>query len=151
MSDSSGNPTKILLKQQGATPQDERLAGGTIKPGHLIKANTSDRVVVHDTAGGAAEKLVAIEDALQGNTIDDSYSSGDRVFFVSLQPGDEAYMFVSAGENISVGDQMSSNGDGCLREVQGSDKALFVALEAVDASDSNVDGQDDERIKVRAL
>lgn len=146
MSSVAGNPTRIHLLGSGR--EEEFKAAGAIKPGHLIKIDSSGEAVVHATAGGPAEKLFAIEDALQGKTIAHSYADDDKVFAVLAAPGDVIYSWVSGGENIVIGDLLTSNGDGTLKEATGADIRIAVALEAVDASDSN---DVDERLKVRIL
>lgn len=139
-------PKRIHLKGTGR--HDERMANGTIKPGHLIKLDSSNKVVVHATAGGDGERNYALENALEGETIADAYASGDNVEYVIATRGDEIYGYLKGGENVAIGDQLSSGGNGSHRKVTGTDKALAVALEAVNASDSN---DVDERIKIRVL
>ena len=144
--DTSGNPTRIHLLGTGRI--EEADAAGTIKPGHLIELNTSGDVIAHASAGGYAEAAFALEDALQGNTIADNYASGDRVTFVLASKGDVVYAWISGDEDIAIGDKLTSNGDGTLKEATSTDIRLAVALEAVDSTDSN---DVDERIRVRIL
>jgi hypothetical protein len=95
--------------------QDEKIAGGTIKPGHMIRQNSSDQVVVHSTYGGRASRIFAIEDSLQGNLATTSYASGDLVFTYQALPGDVIQARVPSGGVAPVnGDFMVSNGDGTL-------------------------------------
>jgi hypothetical protein len=139
-------PKRIHLVGQGRP--EEATAAGTIKPGHLIKLDSSGNVIVHGTAGGPAEAAFALEDALQGNTIADAYSSGDKVFFVLAQKGDVIYAYLSGGESADPSEFLTSNGDGALKVASGTDIRIAVPLETVDASDSN---DVDERIKVRII
>ncbi len=60
-------PKRIHLLGDGR--HEEAVAGGTIRPGDLIKLNSDGEVVVHGSAGGNAEALFALEDALQGKEI----------------------------------------------------------------------------------
>lgn len=139
-------PKRIHLRGSGI--HEEARAAGTIKPGHLVKRDSNGKSVVHDSAGGEAEKAFALEDALQGKTIDDSYSSDDLVAILIAQPGDIVYAWLAGGENAANGANLTSNADGTLKVATGSDIVIGVAMEAVDASDSN---DVDERIKVRIL
>lgn len=140
------NPTRIQLK--GAGSFEERLAGAAVRPGDLVALNSSDKVVKHPTAGGPAAPMFAHEDALQGKGIDDNYALNDRVFHAVQVPGDHIYAWLSGGENASIGSYLTSNGDGALKVAGGTDSRIAVALEAVNASDSN---DVDERIRVRIL
>jgi len=139
----------IILKGDLNERYEEGRAGGTITPGHIIKLNSSDQLVVHGTAGGFGETAVAIEDALRGKTIDDNYTSGDLVRYQVLQPGDVFYALLPAAATaVVVGDQLISNGDGCLKKTTGSPTKVFgIALEAVD----NSGGSGTARIKCRVM
>lgn len=125
---------------------EEAVAAGTIKPGHLIAQDTNGNVIVHPAADGNAERMFALEDALQGKTIADNYASGSRVFAVIAQRGDIVYAWLSGGESATRNEYLSSNGDGTLKV--STTNPIAVAMETVDASDSN---DVDERIKVRIL
>lgn len=145
MSLSSDSPKRIHLVGDGR--HEEALAGGAISPGHLLQLGSDSKVVVHDNAGGIGETLFAMEDALQGNSIDDNYSSGDRVSLVIANRGDVIYAWLAAGDVTAVGDHLVSQGNGTLH-VPGSDDiehVLAVALEAVTS------GASAARIKVRVL
>jgi len=83
---------------------------------------------------------------LQGRTIDTAYAQDELVSFVIASPGDVVYAFLSGGENVNPGALLNSNGDGTLQA--GTTNALAIALEPVNASDSN---DQNERIRVRIL
>jgi len=97
--------------------QKEALASGSITPGHLLEQTNAavDTVKVHATAGDFAQKAFAVEDDLQGNTIDDVYTVGERVLYKVFRPGDEVYALLANGQNISKGDKVVSNGDGAVK------------------------------------
>jgi hypothetical protein len=124
------------------------VAGGIIKPGHLIAQDASAEVVVHATAGGYAEKAFAEEDALQGRTIDTAYAADERVMFILAQPGDVIYGWLAGGETVTPASLLTSNGDGSLKVATGTDVVVAVSMETKDASDSTAV---DERLKVRVL
>lgn len=96
----------------------EHVAGGTITPGHLIILNSSNAVVVHATAGGAAAADFAIENYLVGKKISDTYASGDLVLHKMFGPGDIVNAFVAANAAaIVIGDLLESAANGALRKV----------------------------------
>jgi hypothetical protein len=140
------NPHRIHLLGDGR--HEEAVAGAIIKPGHLIKLDTDGEVILHATGGGYAEKAFALEDALQGRTINDAYAVGELVGFVMCNSGDVVYAWLSVGENVAVGSYLVSNGDGSLQVLAGTEVAIAVALEAKNLSDSE---SADERIRVRIL
>jgi len=135
----------IAVISEGSV-QKEALASGSITPGHLLEQTTAaaDTVKVHATAGGHAQSAFAVEDDLQGNTIDDAYASGKRVLYKVFRPGDEVYALIANGENISKDDMLMSAGDGTLKETTGDSSGTIVephivgyAREACDMSDSS--------------
>lgn len=124
-------------------PPKEGIASGTIKPGMvLVRTSTADTVQAHSSSEGRVyANLVAIEDELQGNDIDDDYSSAARVFFRSFLTGDEVFAYIASGQSIAIGDELTSNGDGYLKKLVNDsssadqDKVAFgTALTACDAS-----------------
>jgi len=132
------------IQLKGNFRHEEPLASGTITPGHLVEKTTAtaDTVIVHATEGGYAERMVAVEDALQGNTLDDDYSDGARVMVHVVATGAEVQMFLAAGESADEGDELISAGDGTLI-VNGSEDStttveqiIAYAMEALDLSAS---------------
>lgn len=132
----------------GEAVHEEAIAAGVIKPGHLIALDLNSKAAVHGTAAGPAELAVALEDALQGNDIDDSYAADDRVSYAILERGSRAYMYLAAGESVTPADYLTSNGDGTLKKAAGTDTRLFKAMETLDLSASSAV---DTRMVVRAL
>ena len=123
-------------------PVQEGIPSGTIYPGMALeRTDVADTVQPHSVEDGAVNaRLVAVEDEWQGNGIAAAYTASTRCFFKSFQPGDEAYMRIAVGNNIAIGDELTSNGDGYLKKkVNDSstgdmDKTVFgVALEACNA------------------
>jgi hypothetical protein len=139
-------PTRIQLKGHGVW--EEAKAAAAIRPGDLVNLNTAGEVRKHPTAGGPASASFALEDALQGKSIADSYATGDRVTYATHAPGDVVLAYLAGGENASIGSYLTSKGTGALKVSSGTDVRVAEALEAVNASDSN---DVDERIRVRIL
>jgi len=155
MAHNTENPKRIHLLGDGRHEED--IAAGVIRPGDLLATTSADevqpnacgKVVKHATAGGVAEAKFALEDALQGKTINDSYAVGDIVGNVLCNKGDVVYAWLSEGEVTTPESFLTSNGDGSLKVATGSDHVIAKALEAVDASDSGAEG--DNRIRVRIV
>lgn len=135
----------ILLKGRGV--RLEKIAGGTITPGMLVKTTSTDTLVAHATAGGAALRAFAVENDLVGKEITDNYVANDFVQAEIMDSGNEIYGFiVASGTAVVIGDLMESAGDGSLRKLA-SGVALAVAMEAVD----NSGGGTMARIKFRII
>lgn len=153
-----GTYNTIVLKQgQAQRVQWEKLANAAdIYPGMLLELMSTDKVKPHaNAAQDVAIPVVALEDALQGNGINDLYASGAIVTCWIPQRGDEAWMVLADGENVAIGDELESNGAGYLQKyVADIDAAhsdseadaattiytrpvVAMALEALDLSDSS--------------
>lgn len=141
------NPKRIVLT--GGCRPEEGEAAATITPGMLIARNSSNLLVPHASVGGWAERLYACEDALQGNTIDDNYASGDWVTAVLAEPGDVIYGLLKAGENADPSEFLMSSGDGTLKVATSTNQRVAVAMEAVDNSESGTTTP--ARIRVRII
>ena len=128
---------KQKIHLSGSWRAHELPAGGTLKPGMLVMENSSGQAVVHGTAGGFAERMFVQEDALQGKTIDDTYSSGDRVSLAIEQRGSMTQALLLAGSNYTVGTLLISDGAGRLKPTTGSPAdTIGVIITAVDLSAS---------------
>lgn len=132
-------------------------AGGEITPGQLIAVTSTGTVTAQNTAAGICQKMFALEDELQGRTIDDKYEQGDPVQCWVAIPGEHVYAWLADGEDVDEGDLLIAAGGGELKEA-GTGSAgdnvfqypIAVALEAVDMSGSS--GEDPSgRIRVRIL
>ena len=93
---------------------DEADAAGTITPGMLTEVTSAAKVQAHSTEGGRAERLIALEDALQGNGVDTDYSADDVVTLAVGMPGEVFNLLVALGEALSPGDEVVSAGDGAV-------------------------------------
>jgi hypothetical protein len=153
-------PHRIHLLGDGRHEED--IAGAVIRPGHLLATTTGAEVlpnacgtvIPHNVAGGPCEAKFALEDALQGKTIHDSYAVGDIVGNVMCNRGDVVYAWLSEGETVTPGSFLTSNGDGALKVAGGGDYRIAKALEILDASDTDTDsdaGTADQRVRCRIL
>lgn len=134
----NGRPRRIHLKKTSDPQYDEGRAGATITPGMLIKLNNANAYIPHNAADVVAARQFALEDALQGKTIDNNYASGDLVRFVHALPGDHVLGILEAGQNVQDGTRLTSNGAGELQAADTDSDAICVALEDRDASATGV-------------
>jgi hypothetical protein len=144
---SDGRPSVIFLKSNEGTRYEEGRAAGAIKPGHLIKFNGDDELVVHSTSGGYAALLIATEEVqvLQGKGIDDNYADNDLVSYRPVSKADLLQVWLKDGQTADEGSLLSSNGDGTFKVVAGAEIPLMVAREARAAAGSDL------RIKAQAV
>lgn len=117
------NPTPETIVRRGnymSTAYAEANASDSLTapyPGMLIQMNSDGTVSVQTTAGANVPRMFAIEDALQGYTIDDQYSQGDVVRYVIAYPGMIIRSVIPAGQVTVVGSILQSYGDGSLAPV----------------------------------
>ena len=94
---------------------EEFVAAGEIKPGMLVTLNEDGKVIPHNLDGGNAIPMFALEDELQGKTIDDAYANGSPVQVWVAGRGD--IVNAIAGDNITAGAFLVSAGNGKLKPV----------------------------------
>lgn len=126
------------IHNKGGYHQEEYTAHAVITPGNLVKLNSDGEVLRHSTSGGQGEAMIAMEDALQGNTVDDNYAAADLVTVILPYKGSVVNALILAGENVAIGDHLYSSGAGCLKKVTdaATQITLFVAVENCDLSGS---------------
>lgn len=136
-------PTTIIAS--GNFQYKEAVPAAAFSPGHLLEWTSAGKLQKHATAGGKAEKLVAIENANEGEGVSDAYGTSDRAIAAIPAPGSRLRMKIANGEDIAKGDYLCSNGNGELRECVADssgtiveDTPLFVSEEAVDMSGSSL-------------
>lgn len=144
-------PHRIILKGLDNGRHEEGLATVITKPGSLLIKDatgtlTQPKYKPHNVAGGAHEKAFALEDALRGRTINTDYAVGDLIGIGYVYPGDVVFALIDVGQNIAVGDKLSSAGDGSLRKEVSTGAIVGFAEEAVDLTES---GDVQTRIAVR--
>lgn len=138
-------PNKIFLA--GHYRAVEAPAAGTIFPGFLIEQAAAG-VQAHSTAGGFAEKMVALEDALQGGTVQGywginqtgtSTATGYTVAGLLAQGPDQVQigivtsgalvnMVLLAGSNYTVGTKLISDGAGHLKPTTGTPSQIIAVI-----------------------
>lgn len=103
--------------------------GATLKPGMLVRRTSATECNVHNVSGGDGATLILHEDALQGLGVDDSAAAATRVYAEYVLPGAKRYARLKASENVAVGDQLISGGDGTLIKTTGSPVKVFAICE----------------------
>ncbi len=125
--------------------QEEMLAGTSgIYPGMLLEQTsaTANTCRAHSVQGECAERMFAVEDALQGKTVDDVYTSGARVSIALVPPGGVVLAMIEGGEVITKGEKLISSGNGKLISVDSiasaAEKSNIIAI-AVEACSQTED------------
>jgi hypothetical protein len=128
------------IHAKGPFVQEEYVTGAAgIKPGMLVKVNSSNEVVVHANAEGVLgdEVMIVTEDALQSGGIAGTYPDGDICTVNIYPPGSTFRGLLSAGESIAIGDSIVSGGDGYLDKAGSPVKVSAKAMETLDISASS--------------
>jgi hypothetical protein len=133
---------QIVLK--GSNHYDEGTLAAAVSPGQAVELQPTSKFDQVQASQAEALKqgipLVAIEDGLQGKTVDDAYSSGDIVFTYQPIAGDHVQVLVKDGQVIAIGDKLvvEGAGSGLWLGITGSEAVYQVkALEAVSPSGAN--------------
>jgi len=100
----------------------------------LLQQNSDGSVSVQTLKGADCPRFVAVEDALQGYTVNDQYTQGNIVRYVIADPGMCLQMPIGIGVSTAVGNLMMSFGDGSIIPI-GETGSL---VQFVTASNSNV-------------
>lgn len=132
----------IVLK--GGNHFDEVTLDAAASPGSAVELAADGKYdpVVSTQAEALKGGLQPIlcEDALQGKTVDDAYSSGDKAQAYYAVSGDQIQVLIKDGETIAVGDLVivEGGGSGLFVEAAGTETAYQGrALEAVSPSGAN--------------
>ena len=150
--------TKTIVLKQVARDraQIEKVPAAAFYPGHLLELTTADKLQKHSTQDGVVTPIMfAIEDNIQGNTIDTVYAVTGRAQAWIPKAGDEVYAVLADGQTATIGSKLTSNGDGTLKV--GTSNIVAIATEALDLSDSSGGETEDstfgynKRIKIRIV
>lgn len=134
--------------------ESSKEAVAAILPGMLIEETSAGKLQAHSTEGGAAERFVACEDALQGKTTADAYAAGEYVTAVLALPGAECNMVLEAGQNVAKMDNLVSAGNGKLiaaAAVSSGVTGAVVVAKACEAKNLTASGAVDTLIRVRFM
>jgi hypothetical protein len=113
-------------------------AAEAFSPGHVLYITSARKFAKH-AAGGqhVAPVIVAKEDELRGNGVDDAYVADNQAMAWICKPGAIVNMRVQDGQNLAIGDYVESAGDGTIR-VYAAD--TFSGAEAVSVYPMNIIG-----------
>ena len=128
------------IHSKGGFAQEEYKAGEAgIYPGMQVKLDSNGEIVKHSTSGGAIgdEKMFAMEDALQGKTVDDVYADNSLVTVIIPYKGSEVNMLLADGESIVPGDKIMAGGSGTVKKNSGGTDILGTSTGTLDLSGSN--------------
>jgi hypothetical protein len=98
----------------------QKVAAGTVKPGHLMQLDSAGKYNVNSTVTVDAQKLFAREDSHQGGIVSGSYAAGDQIFGVIPYPGSKVNCVLKTGDTVALGAPLYSAGDGTLTVTKGS-------------------------------
>lgn len=126
---------------------NEETAAEAITPGQLVELKSDGEIQKHATGGGEAGLRIALEDELQGKTIEEDYADGDPVQVWDVQPGEEVLVVVESGDSPSIGDFLESAGNGNF--TTGSTGNAVKLLEVIGAAETDDDSN--KRVPARRL
>jgi len=128
----ASTPNTVLLKGDPLAVEGVAAVSQAIKPGMLLERHTDGTFRKHSVGGGNAVPMFAREFEIAGGGIDAVYDDGDRVLGYIGRKGDEFYAFLAAGQDVTLGEYLESNGAGALRAIDTTGAAIVRALEAKD-------------------
>lgn len=143
------SPNVIVLRGQDEVEYKEQPAdGAAITPGMVVE-RTANGIAPHGTDAGTVNPFVALGARKYGQTIDEDWAAGDFVLYAGFDKGQQFYGLLGAGENVAVGDDLLSAGDGTLRARvgDGTEAGADAVGEVVEAVD-NSGGTEAARVKV---
>jgi hypothetical protein len=108
-------------------------AAVALTPGEFVTFDSAGDFAL--PAAGDTLKMIVIEDDLQGNEISDDYAATNNTQARVFQPGSIVQAILTDGQNVPIGRELELDGNGTLITV-GSNEAIAMAFEAIDASDS---------------
>jgi len=126
---------KIIRGGNAHYEQLDGEADEALTPGELVEGESS--FAAHATDGGpASAEFVRARKGL-GDTIQDDVPSGEYCRVAQCAPGVKVYGFLAAGESVTEGDFLVSNGDGSLRayDAAGGDTPGMVVGKATEDAD----------------
>lgn len=141
-------PNTIVLKGTLGEKREEYPANAALSPGHFLELMSTGKVRKNASAGVDVPLMVAVEDAMQGKTINDAYAANDPVHTHMCAKNDKIYARVAAGQAaIVIGDKLKLAADGTVTLQGGTGTVKFRAEEDVD----NSAGLAEAFIKVRCV
>ncbi len=147
----------IKLKKYQDIVEEYTATAVEITPGSLLEVTSAGLVQAHSTEGGPVLPIIALEDELQGNGIDDNYAASAKVQCWVAQRGEMAYLNVEDGEEVSQGDELISAANGKVKVYTGdaaSDEEYPQCIVGIADDDLDMTDSDDAaegRVAVRIM
>lgn len=104
---------------------EEFTAAAALSPGMLIELTSAGTVQKHNNDGGNVLPMFALEDELQGGGITTAYAANAQVQCWIPYRGDIVYAILKDGQNVAIGDELISAGDGTLMKYTHSNNSEF--------------------------
>ena len=95
---------------------EEKVASAAITPGMLLIIESTGKVKAHNQADKDVFPIFALEDELQGKGIDDAYAANAPVQCWIPYRGDIVNAILADGQNVAIGDPLTSDGYGRLKK-----------------------------------
>ena len=95
---------------------EEMVASAAVTPGMLLIIESTGKVKAHNLADQDVFPIFALEDELQGKGINDAYAANDPVQCWIPYRGDIVNAILADGENVGIGDALTSDGYGRLKK-----------------------------------
>ena len=145
--------TYYRIHNKGGWRHDENVAHAAISPGNILELNDDNEVLKHATENGALVhgKLIAVEDALQGHEVTDAYAAADVVMVAVADSGSEWNLLIAAGTVLTIGEELVSDGEGCLMSADDLDSGTTAVVIATALEEFTVDSGEAELAHVRIL
>jgi len=141
---------RAIIVQEKSAVEFEALANAAITPGQIVELLSTGKVQKNATAKVDGERMIADIDVLQGKDIADDYAANAKVLMRIMGRGDVVNAILKDGEKAAIGTKLELATGGELQAFTDGTKT-FVALEAIDASDSAATAVASRRIKVRVI
>ena len=104
------------------------LTGEAIKPCSLV-AVIGNKLMKHSEAGKQTQALIITNDYLGGHDIRHDVPADTSGIAFICEDDVTYHVLVKAGEALTVGDKLTSNGDGTLKKASDSEAVIFYAFE----------------------
>ena len=145
--------TYYRIHNKGGWRHDENVAHAAISPGNILELNSDNEVLKHATENGAltSGRLIAVEDALQGNGVTDDYAADDIVSVAVADPGSEWNMLVVFGTSLTIGEELVSDGAGGLMSADDLDSGTTPEVIAVSLEEFDTVSGDYQLVHVRII
>jgi hypothetical protein len=132
----------IMLKGAEFSMKEEANAGeASIYPGMFLQFQSDGDFELEDDDDAIMQLLIAVEDDMEGSTIDTAYTSGRKMQARWVPIGAEVFTWLAKGHSVTKAGWLSSAGlteQGCLGAAQNASAedavANFIAMETVDNS-----------------